>query len=122
MRHRIRVQNRTASTMGKFGLKEPEWTDSGSLWADVSYVKGKSAMREGAIDVYGVVMVRCRYTDIINVRSRIIYQDQTYQLLGETLHVDKQANTVQFNAQVIINTGRNLSSSDLGPTGYSGEI
>ena len=45
------------------------------LWAAVDFVRGVSAMREGALDVYGVVMIRCRYTDALNVRSRIVYQE-----------------------------------------------
>ena len=123
LRHRIEVQNRTTATMGRFGRQEPVWVSNGSLWADVSYVKGVSAMREGAIDVYGVVMVRCRYNILIDVRSRIVYEGQTYQILGETLHQDKQENTCQFHAQIIINNqGQNPSSSELGPTGLTNEI
>ena len=122
LRHRIKVQNRTTATMGRFGRQEPDWVSSGSLWANVSYVKGVSAMREGAVDVYGVVMIRCRYTSIINVRSRIIYQGQSYQMLGETLAIDEQENTVQFNAQIIINNNQTLSSSELGAPGLKNDI
>ena len=124
---RITIQNRTAAKMGRFGLESSgtEFSDVKSIWAAVDNTKGVSAMREGAIDVYGIVMVRCRWDDvrgIINVRSRIVYQKQTYQLLGETLHIDEQENTVQFNAQIIINTGQSLSSSELGSTGYQNDI
>ena len=105
LRHRILVQNRKAAKQGKFGLDSNgiEWEDTICLWAAVDFVKGIRAMREGAIDVYGIVMVRTRYTDAINVRSRIVWQGQTYNILGETLHVNKQENIVQFNAQMIVN-------------------
>lgn len=124
---RITIQNRQAAKMGRFGLESAGtgWTDDKEVWAAVDNVKGVSAMREGAIDVYGVVMCRCRYDDargIINVRSRIVYQKQVYQILGETLHIDEQENTVQFNAQMIINNGQTLSSSELGAPGYQNDI
>lgn len=101
LRHRITVQNRRDATAGRFGLDStgPEWEDGDTLWASVDFVRGMRTMREGAIDVYGIVMVRCRYTDEINERSRIVYNGKTYQILGETLHIDKQDNIVQFNAQ-----------------------
>lgn len=104
LRHRILVQNRKQATQGKYGIDSEgiEWEDTCCLWAAVDFVRGVRAMREGAIDVYGIVMVRTRYTDAINVRSRIVYEGQTYNVLGETLHIDKQENIVQFNAQMIV--------------------
>lgn len=105
LRHRITIQNRKAATQGKYGIDTdgPEYVDACTMWAAVDFVKGIRAMREGAIDVYGIVMVRCRYTDKINERSRMVYEGKTYQVLGETLHVDYQNNQVQFHAQIIIN-------------------
>ena len=126
MKHRIIVQNRKAAQESKFGLDAsgPEWEDAGCLWAAVDFVKGLRAMHEGALDVYSVVMVRTRWNNIITERSRIIHEGKTYQVLGETLHADHQANTMQFNAQVIINdkpvpasnsslSGSSVSSSDI---------
>ena len=124
MKHRITVQNRKAATSNRFGLDAsgPQWEDSCTVWAAVDFVKGLRAMREGAIDVYGIVMIRCRYTDKINERSRIVCEGKTYQILGETLHVDYQANTVQFNAQVIINDKQAPSSSLLSGGRTTGDI
>ena len=102
----ITIQNRKAATLGTYGL------DSGGaefentiedMPADVSWSKGKRALNEGAIDAYGVVEVRMRWYDGINMRSRIVYEDQVYQILPETFHADFQANTIQFLAQLIIN-------------------
>ena len=109
------MQNRKAAVQGKFGLDSagPEWETSGTIWAAVDFVKGLRAMREGAIDVYAIVMVRCRYTDMITARSRIVYDGRTYQVLGETLHTDYTTNIVQFNAQVIVNDKNPFSSSEL---------
>ena len=105
LRHRITIQNRKAATQSKFGIDStgPEYEDICTVWASVDFVRGLRTMREGAIDVYGIVMVRTRYNSVINERSRIVFEGKTYNVLGETLHVDHQGNIVQFNAQVIIN-------------------
>ena len=115
LRHRITILNRSDAPASKFGKDSlgTAWTNDGTVWASVDFVKGLRAMREGAIDVYGIVMVRCRYTDKITERSRLVSEGKTYQVLGETLHVDYQTNIVQFNAQIIINDKNPLSSSSL---------
>ena len=123
MRHRIMVQNRRAAATSRWGLdgSGSEGDDVAILWAAVDYVRGVRAMRDGALDVYGVIMVRTRYCSAINERSRIVYEGRTYQVLGETLHVDKQANTVQVQAQMIVDGQPNVSSSGLG-SGQVGDI
>ena len=105
LKHRIIIQNRKAATMGKFGLDTsgPEFEDTCCLQANVGWKKGMGGLHEGAIDVYGVVEVRMRWTNQVNERSRIVYQNRTYQIISETFHSDFQDNSVQFLAQVIIN-------------------
>lgn len=44
-----------------------------------------------------------RYTDKVNKRSRIVYDNETYVILPETFHADFQNNTLQFNAQILVN-------------------
>lgn len=102
---RIMVQNRTKAVVGKFGVDSAgiQWEDSGCVWASVEWSKSMRVLNAGAIDAYGVVLVRMRWCPFINMRSRIVYGGQTYQILPDTFHDDKQANTIQFNAQVIIN-------------------
>lgn len=104
-RFRIVVQNRKEQTTGKFGIDTAgiDWENTCTLWASVEWTKGKSAMREGAIDAYSVVMVRMLYSHQITMRSRIIWQGQTYAVIPETFFPDKQANTIQFHAQLIVN-------------------
>lgn len=105
LKHRVTILNREEATTSKYGKDGAgvTWQEAGTVWADVSWVKGLRTMREGALDVYGVVLVRMRWNGVITMRSRIRYDGQTYQILGETFHADKQENTIQFNAQVIIN-------------------
>ena len=105
LKHRVTILNRDDAQASKWGKDGAgvQWQEAGTVWADVSWVKGLRTMREGALDVYGVVLVRMRWNGVINMRSRIRYDGQTYQILGETFHADKQENTIQFNAQIIIN-------------------
>lgn len=102
---RILVQNRKAAVQSKFGIDSngPEYEDTVCLHANVGWKKGLGGLHEGTLDVYGVVEVRMRWTNQVNERSRIVYEDRTYQIIPETFHPDRQDNTIQFLAQVIIN-------------------
>ena len=104
LKKRIAVLNRKAAVAGDFGLDSAgvEWVETVCLWAAVDWSKGVRSLREGAIDSYGVIMVRTRWSDQISMRSRIAWEGQTYQILPETFHVDKQENTIQFLAQAIV--------------------
>ena len=102
---RITIQNRKEATTGKFGRYSQgvEWEDTCSVWASVEWAKGLRTLREGAIDAYGCVVVRMRYNCMTNMRSRIVWEGVAYQILPETFHADKHANTIQFTAQAVIN-------------------
>ena len=105
LKHRVTIQNRREAQQGKFGLDSMGigFETVGTVWAAVDFAKGKGAMNAGALDVYGVVMVRMRWNNIVNERSRILYEGKTYQIIGETFHANRQENTIQFHAQQIIN-------------------
>lgn len=97
--------NRNAAKQGKFGLDSDgvEWEETCYLWAAVDWSRGVNSLREGAIDAYAVILVRMRWSSQITMRSRIIHEGITYQILPETFHPDRHANTLQFTAQAIIN-------------------
>lgn len=105
LRERVTVVNRTEQTVGAFGIDSAgvQWADGPTLWASVTWAKGKTALNAGALDAYAVVMVRMRWTTAINMRSRIRYEGQTYQILAETFHANRQDNTLQFHAQLVVN-------------------
>ena len=105
LKHRVTILNRTEAQQGRFGLDSAgvEFESAGTVCASVDFAKGKGAMNAGALDVYGVVMVRMRWNSIINERSRILYESKTYQIIGETFHADRQDNIIQFHAQQVIN-------------------
>jgi SPP1 family predicted phage head-tail adaptor len=104
LRNRVTILNRTEAQQGKFGLDSSgvDFETAGTVWAEVTWVRGKQAMNVGALDVYGVIMVRMRYNTIVNDRSRVMYDGKTYQILGDTFHTQRQDNTIQFHAQLIV--------------------
>lgn len=103
-RDRITILNRAQETVGRFGIDSDgvQWQTGPTVWASVTWTKGMRALNQGAIDCYGIVMVRLNYTTAISARSRIIYDNDTYRVLPETFHADRRQNTIQFNAQLII--------------------
>ena len=105
MRDRVTILNRTAAQDGRFGLDSAgiEFEPAGTVWASVDWQKGKTAMTAGALDAYGVKIVRMRWNNIITERSRIQYEGRTYQILPETFNANRQENTIQFLCQQIIN-------------------
>ena len=105
LKHRVTILNRKEAQQGKFGLDSAgvEFEPAGTVWASVDWAKGKGAMNAGALDVYGVVMIRMRWNTIVSERSRILYEGKTYQIIGETFHSNRQENTIQFHAQQVIN-------------------
>lgn len=104
LRNRVTILNRTEATQGRFGLDSSgvEFETAGTVWAEVTWAKGKQAMNVGALDVYGVIMVRMRWNSIVNDRSRVMYDGKTYQILGDTFHAHRQDNTIQFHAQLVV--------------------
>ena len=100
LKHRVTILNRREAQQGKFGLDSAgiEFEPAGTVWASVDWAKGKSAMNAGALDVYGVVMIRMRYNTIVNERSLIQWHGKAYQIVGGTFHADRQANTIQMTA------------------------
>lgn len=105
LKHCIKVQNRAEAKNSKFGIDGDgiEWEDTCTLWASVDWAKGMRAMNAGALDAYAVVLVRMRWTPFVTMRSRIVHEGVTYQILPETFHADHQANTIQFQAQAVVN-------------------
>lgn len=105
LRDRVTILNRLKGESGNYGLDSHGiiFKKTSEEWAEVTWAKGKQAMNAGALDVYGVIMVRMRWNTIVSERSRIIYNGKTYQILGDTFHAQRQDNTIQFHAQVLVN-------------------
>ena len=105
LKDRVTIQNRKAPTVGPYGIDSEgvEFEAAACVWADVSWAKGKTAMTAGALDAYGVKIVRMRWNNIVTERSRIQFEGRTYQILPDTFNADRQGNTIQFLCQQIVN-------------------
>jgi len=105
LKDRVTILNRKEAVQGKFGLDSAgiEFEPAATVWANVDWQRGKSGMNAGALDAYGVKIVRMRWNDIITERSRIQWHGRTYQILPETFNADHQDNTIQFLCQQIVN-------------------
>lgn len=101
----VTILNRKEAQQGKFGLDSAgiEWKNMGCIHANVDWQKGKSGMTAGALDAYGVKIIRMRWNSIITERSRIQWQGKTYQILPETFNANHQDDTIQFLCQQIVN-------------------
>lgn len=100
---RVRILNRKEQTVGRFGIDSDGvgWTESGTVWANVSWAKGVSAMREGSSDIYGILLVRMRWNSTVNRNSRVMIDGTTYEVMGDTFHPDYRANTIQMNVREV---------------------
>lgn len=105
MDRRITILNRTQQTTGRWGIdsKGVGWEERGTFWANVTWVKGMSAMREGSADVYGMIMVRMRWNNVVKRTSRVKIDGVIYEIQGETFHPDYRANTIQFTMREVNN-------------------
>ena len=97
LKHRVTILNKqVASGFGETTSYQPAAT----VWADVTWSKGAKALREGALDAYDTVLIRMRYNNVVTRDSRLQCDGVTYQI--QSLHADRQANTIQITATEIV--------------------
>ena len=97
LKYRVTILNKqVASGFGETTSYQPAAT----VWADVTWSKGAKALREGALDAYDTVLIRMRYNDIVTRDSRLQHDGVTYQI--QSLHADRQENTIQITATEIV--------------------
>jgi SPP1 family predicted phage head-tail adaptor len=97
LKYRVTILNKqVASGFGETTSYQPAAT----VWADVTWNKGVKALREGALDAYDTVMIRMRWNNIVTRDSRLQCDGVTYQI--QSLHADRQANTIQITATEIV--------------------
>lgn len=94
LKDRIDILNQSPAVETPFGKKAGSWEVAATVSAAVDWVRGVKTMRQGTLDAYDVIMVRCRYTPTFTRDSRIRYNDKVYRI-ESGFHADKQANTIQ---------------------------
>ena len=97
LRYRVTILNTQVAT--GFG-ETTSYQTAAIVWADVTWSKGVKALREGALDAYDTVLIRMRYNDVVTRDSRLQHGGVTYQI--QSLHADRQANTIQITATEIV--------------------
>lgn len=96
---RIQVLNRTASQDGAFGRTGGQFEPTQTIWANVAFSKGVKAMREGALDAYDTLMIRCDCHPSLKRESRLQYDGRTFQI--ESFNEDREQNEVQITCTEI---------------------
>lgn len=83
-----------------YGREQADSATTIQRWAAVDWARGTKALREGAIDAYDTIMVRMYYDSQITRECKIQYNGTTYAI--QSLHADKQANTIQITATELV--------------------
>ena len=106
LRYRVTILNKQVAA--RFG-ETTSYKSACTVWADVTWSKGVKALREGALDAYDTVLIRMRWNDIVTRDSRLQCNGVTYQI--QSLHADKQENTIQITAQEMVQAARTYNPS-----------
>lgn len=69
LRHRVILQTLTAG-QDEIGQPVTTWTDTATIWADVRYLSGLSAIKAGADVSLSKVSIRLRYR-VVNAGQRV---------------------------------------------------
>lgn len=69
----------------------------GVVNGSLKWNKGQRAMMEGALEAYDVVMIRMRWTDMVDKDCRLTCEGKTYQILQ--FNDDYRENIIQIIAQ-----------------------
>lgn len=106
LNQRVVVRNRAhtvngeiVDAAGEFGMNSAGvvYEVAGCVWANVTWSRGVKSIREGALDAYDTIMVRCRWTPILTRESRLEIDGATYII--QSFHADRKENTIQVTAQ-----------------------
>ena len=82
-----------------FGEKT-EYEQVACVHANLTWKKGQKALNEGALDNVDTVMFRMRWNNIITRDCLLECEGVTYQI--QSLHADRQENTIQITATEIV--------------------
>ena len=90
------LNKQTATGFGETTAYSPV----GCVHADITWKKGQKALSEGALDAQDTVLIRMRWNNIVTRDSRLQCDGVTYQI--QSLHADRQENTIQITATEIV--------------------
>ena len=93
LRDRVRIHLPGAHIDGAYG-RETIAGRTVERWAWVSWSRGATAMREGALDAYDTIMVRLRYDPLITRDCTIEHEGRLYRI--DSLHASRAEGSVQL--------------------------
>lgn len=97
LKHRVTIKNKvTASAFGE----TTGYADVGTVWADVTWLKGVKRLAESSLDAMDTVIIRMRYNNIVSRDSHLVHDGKEYQI--QSFHRDYQENIIQITAQEIV--------------------
>ena len=97
LKYRVTILNKQVAA--GFG-ETTSYQSAACVWADVTWKKGQKALNEGALDAQDTVLIRMRWNNIVTRDSRLQCDGVTYQI--QSLHADRQQNTIQITATEIV--------------------
>lgn len=78
LRHRVALQDRV-STVDEIGQPSTSWLTTATVWADVRYLSGLSALKAGADVSVSKCSIRMRQR-AVNAGQRIVYGDEVFEI------------------------------------------
>ena len=78
LRHRVALQDRV-STVDEIGQPSTSWLTTATVWADVRYLSGLSAIKSGADVSVSKCSIRMRQRSV-NAGQRIVYGDEVFEI------------------------------------------
>lgn len=78
LRHRVILQSQVA-TVDALGQPSTSWLTTSTLWADIRYLSGLSAIKSGADVSQGKVSIRVRHT-AVNAGQRVAYGNEVFYI------------------------------------------
>ena len=99
LNHMVAILKKKDADKLEFGEKT-EYEQVACVHANLTWKKGQKALNEGALDAQDTVMFRMRWNSIVTRDCRLQCEGVTYQI--QSLHADRQENTLQITATEIV--------------------
>ena len=78
LRNRVELQSRL-EVFDEIGQPSTSWLTTASVWADIRYLSGLSALKAGADVSVGKCTIRMRYR-AVNAGQRIVYGNEVFSI------------------------------------------
>ncbi len=98
----VKIFNHAEHEAGTMGLGSGgiDWVHVQTVPGNLKWNRGVKAMREGALDAYDVVMIRTRFTPMMNRESMLEVDGRKYRI--ESFWADRRENVIQVTATEMV--------------------